>query len=336
MSTMESPIERHLYAVNMKSLKISKITPQEGTHSITLSADKSLAIDRYSNAKEIAAEYVLVSTAKGKVVKTIKENISPLKDYALGEMTIDKLKANDGTDLYYRLIKPANFEAGKKYPVIVYVYGGPHAQLVNNTFLGGGGYFLQYLAAKGYVVFTLDNRGSANRGFAFESGIHRQLGVLEMQDQMTGIDFLKSLDYVDADRIGVQGWSYGGFMTTSLLVNHPEVFKVAVAGGPVIDWKYYEIMYGERYMDMPEENPEGYEKASLVNQAKNLKGQLLLIHGTMDPVVVWQHSQVFVQECVKNQKQLDYFIYPGHEHNVGGYDRLHLELKIAKYFDDFL
>lgn len=336
MGTKDSPIERHLYELDMNTLSISKITGTAGTHGINLSDDKTMLIDRYSNANGIAAEYLLVSTDKRKTVKVLQENTDPLKDYAIGEMSINTLKADDGTDLYYRLIKPANFEEGKKYPVIIYVYGGPHAQMVNNTWLGGGGFFLQYLAAKGYVVFTLDNRGSGNRGFAFESGIHRQLGTLEMQDQMKGVEFLRSLNYVDTNRIGVNGWSYGGFMTTSLLLNHADVFKVGVAGGPVIDWKYYEVMYGERYMDTPEENPIGYKNASTLNKVKNLEGQLLIIHGTMDPTVVWQNSQVFVKECVKNQKQLDYFIYPGHEHNVRGIDRLHLELKMSKYFDDFL
>jgi len=336
MATKDSPIERHLYSLDMKSLKVKKITQVSGTHSINLSADKSLAIDVYSNYNEIAREYQLLSTSKAKSLKIIKKNVNPFKEFELGEMTISTLKSPDGFDLYYRLIKPTNFDPNKKYPVIVYVYGGPHAQLVNNTFLGGGGYFLQALAAKGYVVFTLDNRGSGNRGFAFENVIHRQVGKMEMEDQMIGIDFLKNLPYVDTDRIGVQGWSYGGFMTTALMLNHADVFKVGVAGGPVMDWKYYEIMYGERYMDMPEENPEGYENSSNINKVKQLEGNLLLIHGTIDPVVVWQHSQVFVKECVKAQKQLDYFIYPDHEHNVRGYDRMHLETKIAKYFDDHL
>ncbi len=335
-STQESPLEKNFYVLDMKSLKIKRVTTIEGTHAVQLSSDKKYAIDRYSNMKGIAAEYVIWSVDQAKVLKTIKANVDPLKDYDLGEMTIDKLKAADGTDLYYRMIKPANFEAGKKYPVVVYVYGGPHAQLITNSWMAGSGYFLQYLAAKGYVVFTLDNRGSANRGNAFESVIHRQLGVLEMQDQMTGINFLKTLDFVDTNRIGVNGWSYGGFMTTSLMLNHPETFKVGVAGGPVIDWKYYEVMYGERYMDTPEENPEGYAANSTLAKVKNLKGQLMLIHGTMDATVVWQHSQLFLKECVNQQKNIDYFVYPGHEHNVRGKDRLHLELKIARYFDDYL
>jgi len=336
MSTKESPIQRHLYSLDMKSGKIRKLTKIHGTHNIGLSFDKTYFTNSYSNYNSVVRAYTLNSTAKGKLVKILKKSTNPLEDYNLGEMSISTLKAADGSDLYYRLIKPANFDPKKKYPVIVYVYGGPHAQLVNDTWLGGGGFFLQYLAAQGYVVFTLDNHGSANRGFAFESVVYRQLGQREMKDQMLGIDFLKSQSYVDTNRIGVNGWSFGGFMTVSLTTNYPEIFKVAVAGGPVIDWKYYEVMYGERYMDKPDENPEGYANTSLLRNAKNLEGHLLIIHGTMDPSVVWQNSLKFIQNCVKAGKQVDYFVYPGHEHNVRGYDRLHLETKIFNYFQDYL
>jgi dipeptidyl aminopeptidase/acylaminoacyl peptidase len=185
-------------------------------------------------------------------------------------------------------------------------------------------------------VFTLDNRGSANRGAAFEQIVHRRLGQHEMEDQLRGIDFLKSLPYVDADRIGVDGWSFGGFMSINLKLNHPEVFKVAVAGGPVTNWKYYEVMYGERYMDTPEENPEGYAMANLVEKMNQLEGKLLVIHCTTDPVVVWQNSLELVQSAIQAGKQLDYFVYPGHEHNVRGRDREHLIKKITEYFDEHL
>jgi len=335
MSTKESPIERHLYKVNVKSGKITKLTDTHGTHRVTLNDNKKYFTDVLSNYTDIAREYRLYST-KGKMLKVLKENKSPLKDFNIGETTISTLKADDGTDLYYRLIKPANFDASKKYPVLVYVYGGPHAQLITDSWMGGSGFFLQYMAAKGYVVFTLDNRGSGNRGFKFESVIHRQLGVTEMKDQMVGVAFLKTLPYVDTARFGVDGWSFGGFMTTSLMTDHAETFKVGVAGGPVIDWKYYEVMYGERYMDTPEENPEGYKSTSLLNKVDELQGHLMLIHGTIDPTVVWQHSLLFIKKCVKQQKPIDYFVYPDHEHNVRGMDRLHLETKIARYFDDFL
>lgn len=224
-------------------------------------------------------------------------------------------------------------EAGKKYPVFVYVYGGPHAQLVTDTWMSGG-LFLQYMAQRGFVVFTVDNRGSANRGFEFESVIHRNLGKAEMADQLKGIEYLKTLPFVDADRIGVDGWSYGGFLSVNLKLNYPEIFKVATGGGPVCDWKYYEVMYGERYMDTPEQNPDGYKAASLIEQAGKLQGKLLIIHGGIDNTVVWQHSQHFLKACIDQKKQLDYFVYPTHEHNVGGIDRGHLFRKIASYHEE--
>jgi dipeptidyl-peptidase 4 len=336
MSTKESPIESHLFSINLKDNKINKLTTVHGTHSVSLSFDKQYFFDIYSNHDEIVREYTLNSTKKANIIKVLKTSKNPLADFNIGEMTISTLKAEDGTELYYRMIKPANFDPSKKYPVIVYVYGGPHAQMITDSWLGGGGYFLQFLATQGYVVFTLDNRGSSNRGFAFESIIHRNLGQYEMNDQMVGIKFLKEQPWVDADRIGVHGWSYGGFMTTSLMTTHAETFKVGVAGGPVIDWKLYEIMYGERYMDRPEENAEGYEASSLLNKAGNLKGRLLIIHGAIDPTVVWQHSLQFLNASIKAGTQVDYFVYPNHEHNVRGMDRLHLETKIFQYFQDFL
>jgi dipeptidyl-peptidase-4 len=234
------------------------------------------------------------------------------------------------------MITPPNMDKSKKYPVIVYVYGGPHAQMVTGNWLGGSNLWMQYLAQQGYIVFTLDNRGSKNRGRAFEQAIFRNLGTIELDDQIAGVDYLRSLPYVDTARMGVHGWSYGGFITTSLMLKRPGVFKVAVAGGPVIDWNYYEVMYTERYMDTPLENPAGYWNANLTNHVKSLNGRLLLIHGTSDPTVVWQHSLLFVKKCVDEKKQVDYMVYPGHEHNVLGVDRVHLLTKVTQYFDDFL
>jgi len=253
------------------------------------------------------------------------------------KMEIGTIKAADNkTDLYYRIIKPIDFDPTKKYPTITYVYGGPHAQLIQNRWLGSARMWQYYMAQKGYVMFTLDNRGSANRGQEFENVIHRQCGVNEMSDQMEGVKYLKSLSFVDENKIGVHGWSYGGFMTTSLMVNHPDIFKVGVAGGPVIDWKYYEVMYGERYMDTPAENPEGYESTSLLPKAKDLNGKLMIIHGAMDPTVVWQNSQQFLMECIKSQTPIDYFVYPRSGHNMRGNTRVHLMQKVTDYFDDYL
>ncbi len=333
-STEVSPLERHCYRMNIKNGKVTKLTTEHGTHDITPSKSGKYFIDMY-NSTDVPLN-VDLQDQNGKFVSRLYEAPNPLKDYNLGETTLGTLKAEDGQTLYTRLIKPYNFDSSKKYPVIVYVYGGPHAQLITDTWTAGGGIYLNYLAQEGFLVFTLDNRGSADRGEAFEQCIHRQCGQLEMHDQMTGIEWLKTLPYVDAERIGSDGWSYGGFMSTTLKINHPEVFKVSVAGGPVLDWKYYEIMYGERYMDTPDENPEGYKLTSLENKTRKLEGKLLMIHCTTDPVVMWQHSLEFVENCIHNGKQLDYFVYPGHDHNVSGMDRAHLITKITQYFKDNL
>ena len=333
-STEVSPLERHCYMMDIKSGKVTQLTKEHGTHNIVPSGNGKYFLDFYTSTD--VPYNVDIMDANGKFVKRLHQAENPLKDYNIGETTIGTLKAEDGQTLYTRLIKPYNFDASKKYPAIVYVYGGPHAQLITDEWTAGAGIYLNYLAQEGFLVFTLDNRGSADRGEAFEQCIHRQCGQLEMRDQMVGINWLKTLPYVDADRIGSDGWSYGGFMSTSLKINHPEVFKVSVAGGPVLDWKYYEIMYGERYMDTPQENPEGYELTSLENKTDKLEGKLLMIHCTTDDVVMWQHSLVFVENCIHNGKQLDYFVYPGHGHNVAGPDRAHLITKITQYFKDNL
>jgi dipeptidyl-peptidase-4 len=215
---------------------------------------------------------------------------------------------------------------------VVYLYGGPHAQMITNSWLGGANLWFHYMAQKGYLVFTLDNRGSEARGKKFEQATFKQLGSAEMEDQIEGVNYLKSLQYVGASRLGVHGWSFGGFMTTSLMTRTAGKYKVGVGGGPVIDWGLYEIMYTERYMDTPEENPEGYKKANTLNYIDQLKGKLLLIHGTSDDVVVWQNSLLYQKKCVEKGIQADYFVYPGHLHNVLGKDRAHLMTKVSDYF----
>ena len=261
----------------------------------------------------------------------------PTLEYAYTEIVLGSIKSADGRfDNYYRLIKPKDFDPDKKYPVILYVYGGPHSQMVKNTFMAELRRWEMYMAQRGYLVYVQDNRGTQNRGAEFEKAIYGQCGQAEMADQMEGIKMLMELPYVDKDRIGVHGWSYGGFMTISLMTNYPEIFKVGVAGGPVIDWKWYEVMYGERYMGHPDTNPEGYAKTSLINKAGDLKGKLLICQGAIDPVVLWQHSLSFVRACVVNNIQVDYFPYPRHEHNVLGKDRVHLHDKITMYFEDYL
>ena len=334
-STEQSQIERHLYSINISTGKKVKLTHELGVHNAILNKNSKFFIDTYSNTT--TPRVINIRKANGEFERGVLEALNPLLEYDMPKMEIGTIKSADGeTDLYYRLIKPSDFDSTKAYPAIVYVYGGPHVQLIENSWLGGARMWNYYMAQKGYVMLTIDNRGSANRGLEFENIIHRQCRVAEMHDQMKGVDLLKHLGFVDMNRIGVHGWSYGGFMTSTMMVNYPEVFKVGVAGGPVIDWKYYEIMYGERYMDTPEENPEGYMYTSLVPRAKDLKGKLLIVHGAIDNTVVMQHSQVFVRECIKNNIPIDYFIYPRAEHNVRGFDRIHLMDKVSNYFDDYL
>lgn len=277
-------------------------------------------------------------TSGGKISKKavfaqlVHSGNNPISNFQIGEIKIESIE-NQGITLFQRTFLPPNFDPNKKYPVVVYLYGGPHAQMVTNSWMGGGNLWMAYMASEGYIVYTLDNRGSSHRGLSFENATHRNLGTIEMLDQLAGLDYLKNLPYVDSTRIGVHGWSFGGFMTTSLMTRYPGKYKVGVAGGPVIDWSFYEIMYTERYMDRPEENPSGYSQNNLLNYAQNLKGPLLMIHGADDDVVVWQHSLMFTDKCVKTMNtHLDYFVYPGHKHNVVGRDRAHLYKKISEYF----
>jgi dipeptidyl-peptidase-4 len=334
LATKNSPLNEDLFSVDLKKGTLQSLSLNTGSHYCLLNANGKYILDINSDTL-VAREYSVID-AKGRVIRVISRTEDPLQDYAKCQSRIFTLEGEHNTPLYAQMITPPGFDPQKKYPVIVYVYGGPHAQLVQNTWLGGAGLFNYYLAQQGYIIFTLDNRGSANRGRDFEQAIFRNAGTMEVRDQMTGVNYLKSLPYVDPERIGVQGWSYGGFMTISLMLREPDVFKVGVCGGPVTDWKYYEVMYGERYMDTPEDNPEGYEQASLLNKAANLKGDLLIIHGTSDPVVVWQHSLALIKRFIEEGKMVDYFVYPGHGHGVGGKDRLHLNRKIEKYFSDHL
>ncbi|MBT3385919.1 MAG: S9 family peptidase [Prolixibacteraceae bacterium] len=334
-ATIESPLENHIYKVEIKTGKIEKITSDPGIHNGLLGPEAVFVIDNW-NSKNVPHKTDLIST-KGKLIQNLHSAKNPLQDYILGENSLVTIKtANGKTDLHGRLIKPVNFDPNKKYPVIVYVYGGPHSQLVNKAWHNSARWWQYYMASQGYISFTLDNRGTKNRGRDFETDIHRRLGVLETQDQMQGIEYLKSLPFVDAGRIGVHGWSYGGFMTLNLMLHQPETFKVGVAGGPVVDWSLYEIMYGERYMDTPQENPKGYQETNLLNYVSNLNAKLMLIHDVQDQTVVMQHSMRFLRECVKQEKQVDFFVYPTHPHNVRGKDRVHLVEKVSRYFLDNL
>ena len=327
-ATGANPTNMLVYKVTLKGKK-TLITKDEGVHVVSISSDGKWFFDEFSNhstpSKSLLYDAKLNAT-------TLLVSKNKYDGYQIGTSEIKTIKAADGTtDLYTRLIKPSNFDATKKYPVMVYVYGGPHAQMITNSFLDGANLWMYWMAEQGYLVFTVDNRGSENRGFAFESVIHGRLGVNEMDDQLKGVDYLKSLPYVDGNRLAVHGWSFGGFMTSSLMLRKPDTFKVGVAGGPVTDWKWYEVMYGERYMDTPAENQKGFDEANTLNYVNNLKGKLLLIHGTSDDTVVMQHNFALVKKFVEAGKQIDFFPYPMAKHNVQGKDRVHLMTKVLNY-----
>ncbi len=334
MCNKGNPIGRLLCSLDLKSGLVSGITSSAGSHNPKISKDGNFILDTYSNPS--MARKIELLDAHGAVKQELLTDANPLKYFKIGKLSIFTIKNNQNTGLYCRMIKPVDFDSSKRYPVIIYVYGGPHSQMVTDSWLGGSGLFLNYLAERGNVVFTLDNRGTSERGKEFEQAVFRHLGDDEVEDQMCGVKYLKSLPFVDSTRIGINGWSYGGFMTISMMLRNPGVFKVGVCGGPVIDWKYYEVMYGERYMDMPQTNPDGYKNASLLNYVKQLNGKLLIIQGYQDGTVVPQNGLSFIKKCVDEGKQVDYFIYPGHEHNVRGKDRVHLNVKMYEYFRDYL
>ncbi len=330
-ATAESPIERHIYRVNVKTTEIQKLTNEAGFHYATFSPDFEYFTDNFSSVT--VPRIIDLRKSNGKLVKRLLKADNPLKDYAIGKIEIGTIKAADGkTDLFYRIIFPPDFDRNKKYPAILYVYAGPHVQLIENSWLGGASGLLFYLAQEGFIVFTVDSRGSDNRGFEFESVTYRHLGVEEMKDQIKGVEFLKSLPFVDTSRIGVDGWSFGGYMTISLMTTYPNVFKVGVAGGPVIDWRFYEVNYGERYMDTPKSNPEGFEKTSILNKIGNLKGKLMIIHDMMDDVVVPQNTMKLFLKAQEEGIQIDFYTYPASKHNVRGKLRAHLVEKISDYF----
>ena len=338
-SNETSLLQRNLYALSVADGRRIPLDNGRGVHRGTLSATGACLYDKFSepDVPRCIDLIKLNSLQRSPLTTRLLDAPDPWADYQQPTFENGTLKAADGvTDLFWRMVKPHGFDPARKYPTVVYVYGGPHAHNVEASWHWASRSWETYMAQRGYLLFILDNRGSENRGRDFEQATWHQLGQVEMQDQMRGVEFLKSLPYVDADRLGVHGWSYGGFMTISLMTNYPDVFKVGVAGGPVIDWQWYEVMYGERYMGTPQDNAEGYEKTSLLSKAKNLKGRLQIITGYNDATVVPQHCLSFLDACVKAGTQPDFFAYPGEEHNMRGHASVHLHERITRYFDDYL
>lgn len=330
-----SPVERHLFVCDMRTGKVRRLTRAEGWHTCQVSADGKYFTDNYSSLA--VPRVVAIGSSDGKLYRELFRAEDPTKDFNFSTIELGSVKSADGKyDNHYRLIKPLDFDENKQYPVILYVYGGPHSQMVTNSFQVNLRRWEMYMAQRGYVVFVMDNRGTRNQGAEYEKAIHRQCGRAEMEDQMEGMKWLLSHKWADRERVGVHGWSYGGFMTISLMTHYPDVFKVGVAGGPVIDWKWYEVMYGERYMETEATNADGFAATSLIPQAKNLKGKLLICQGAIDDVVVWQHSLSFIDACIDEGVAVDYFPYPRSEHNVRGKWRVHLMQKVTDYFEDYL
>ena len=336
LSNEKHLLQSNLYAVNIKTGKRTLLDRGIGyARSVELSTSGQQAYESFT-APEIPRIIDIINTTNGKQCELLKAD-DPWKGYQQPIFESGSIKAADGiTDLFYRMVKPADFDATKSYPTVVYVYGGPHAHNIDASWHWASRSWETYMAQKGYIIFILDNRGAENRGRDFEQATFHQLGQIEMKDQMKGVDYLRTLPYVDINRLGVHGWSYGGYMTISLMTNYPDVFKVGVAGGPVIDWKWYEVMYGERYMGTPENNPEGYAKCSLITKAKDLKGKLQIITGYNDATVVPQHCLSFLDACIKAGTQPDFFAYPGEPHNMRGHASVHLHERITQYFEDYL
>jgi dipeptidyl-peptidase-4 len=334
LSTVRSPLNRNVYAVHIDHGDIVPLAEEDGTHHVVISADNPLFIDNFSSV-DVPGKSFLRSLQDGKIVRTLQDAPNPYRGYSMPETEIGTICRGEGSpQLYYRIVRPEKLIPRKKYPLVFYVYGGPHVQLIRNEWLGGTKGFEYFMANEGYIVFYLDPRGSANRGRTFEEAIWRNIGKVQLEDYLFAMEWLLSeKNYIDKKRLGVYGWSFGGFMTASLMLK-TKLFKAGVAGGAVVDWSFYEVMYTERYMETPAENREGYKENNLRNFIQDLKGELLLIHCDNDPVVLWQNTLSFLKKSIQAKKQVDYFVYPGYAHNVQGADRVHLMLKIKRYFDE--
>ena len=328
----DSPLETVLYKVNVLGGEMTRVTKSLGKHKVIMHQTEDMFIDFHSSLS-IPMD-VRIMDGDGRELYQVSSAADPLEGRRVGTTEIIELKAKDGTTLYSRLIKPNDFDPNKSYPVLVYLYNGPHVQLIEDTWLGGASLWMHAMAERGYIIFTVDGRGSSDRGREFEQAVHSRAGILEVEDQMVGVDYLRTLPYVDAERMGIHGWSYGGYMTLNMMLRKPGVFKVAVAGGPVTDWRFYEVMYTERYMETPKTNENGYRETQLAPLADQLEGKLMLIHGSSDDVVVMQHTMVMLNAFINADKQVDLFIYPGHKHNVVGPDRVHLMTKVLDYIDE--
>ena len=313
--TSKSPLERHLYRVSLDGSAVSRITIHNGTHGVNVAPDASAFVDTYSDVMTPPRQDL--AHADGSLLRIINENkVAELAEYHLVAPQFLTVKTHDGVQLNAWMIKPPDFDASRKYPVLIYTYGGPHAQVVLNAWGNNTGLWHQEMAQKGYIIFALDNRGSAGRGHLFEEPIHYRFGAQELSDQRDGVDYLKSLPYVDASRIGIWGWSYGGHMTLHAMFEAGNVFKAGFAGGPVTDWFFYDSIYTERYLGLLPQNAESYRSSSPIEKAEGLKGKLLIAHGTGDDNVHFANTLSLINELIENGKYVEVMPFPGRGHGV--------------------
>ena len=329
-SSEVSPLETHLYSVSFRGGERKRITTEEGSHNIESNADGTVFMDVFSSFNQ--PPQAILKNGLGAPVKVmVAQDRTVMDEYTLLPSETVHVKANDGTILYGRLTKPANYQAGTKYPLIVEVYGGPGVQLIHNAWSGVN--WTQMMAQKGYLMFTLDNRGSSGRGHAFEEPIFHDMGTTEVADQKAGVEYLIKQGMADPERVGVTGWSYGGFMTLHCLLFAPDVFKVGAAGAPVTDWHNYDTIYTERYMGLPEKNAAGYDATSNVKNAERLRGKLLIVHNIEDDNVLFQNTMQMANALERNDKQFFMQIYPQKTHGVSGSLRRPLEEAMTDFFD---
>jgi dipeptidyl-peptidase 4 len=335
-ATEKSPLERHLYRLALDGTGFTRLTKDEGTHAAVLAPNATAFYDTYSNAATPPRQDLY--RADGARLATINENkIAELADYHLSPMEFLTVKSRDGVQLNASIIKPPDFHPQTKYPVLVYTYGGPHAQVVRNGWGGANFLWHQLMAQKGYIIFSLDNRGSGGRGHAFETPLHFRMGAQELSDQRDGVQYLKALPYVDSNRIGVWGWSYGGYMTLRAMFEAGDDFKAGFAGGPVTDWRYYDSIYTERYLGLPQKNEKAYQDSSPVKYASQLKGKLLIAHGTGDDNVHFANTLAVINDLIEVGKYVEVLAFPGRGHGVSDPPaRRVLMQRITQFFLDNL
>ncbi len=331
-ATEKTPLERHLYRVGQDGKNFERITKPDGVHAIQFSPDAAAFVDTYSNATTPQQQWV--GKADGSAAIALNENsVAELAEYSLSPLEFIKVTTHDGMELNAWMIKPPNFDVAKKYPVLVYTYGGPHAQVVMNQW--GGPTFLwhQMMAQKGFVIFAMDNRGSAGRGHLFEEPIHFRFGAQEMSDQRDGAAWLKQQPWVDSARMGIWGWSYGGHMTLHAMFEDPEDFKAGFAGGPVSDWHYYDTIYTERYIGLLPKNEQSYRDSSPVERAGGLRGKLLIAHGTGDDNVHFANTLAVVDKLIELGKPVEVLPFPGRGHGVSDPPaRIFLMNRVTRFF----